>query len=179
MQNLLQKNTVKTETVIQSVAAAKPTRTPRTSVNILDSKYARLKQSPQPEISKKLPIQIPKKISLPQTHLPGHLHLFFVSLVGYAAILYILLRVNPSSLQNVAVTNSYLPLLIIFLISNFCFFSFLFANTRRGLLISIILALYLFLRLQQVFSLPIAGAIAAPFVLYELIMSLLSFQRSK
>lgn len=81
-----------------------------------------------------------------------HLPILLIGLALYAAILFIFMTVEPRLVQNVWLPNSYAPLLVLVALANFCFFSFVFLNTRRGFLSSLLLLILLFLKLQQVLT---------------------------
>jgi hypothetical protein len=115
--------------------------------------------------------------STPGPHIPEHVHLFLLAVIGYSGIAFILLRIQPSSIQHIFLPNSYSPLLFLFFVSTFFLSSFLLNNTRRGLLISFVLTLYLFLRLQQLLTFPLGVGIAIPFLLYELLMTFALYKR--
>lgn len=104
-----------------------------------------------------------------------HLPTLIMSLPFGALVYYLLTRVRPDAIAHIGLPNSYLPLLIPFFFFTFWFFSFIFLKARRGLLISIILTLYLFFRLNQVvFTWPV---ILIPLVVglsFELLMLLSS-----
>ncbi len=163
MQNLLQKNSSET-----LVIPAHPPAKKESPKNILESKYTQIKTSP-------VVAQHHAKKAMPSVKfmLPGHLHLLFFGIVCYLITAYIFLKVHPTQIAHILFPNLYLPLLTIFFISNFCFFSFLLRRARRGFLIATVLSLYLFLLLQHVFSPALAAGIAVPFILYEVAMSLL------
>lgn len=161
MENLLHKKS--SQTLVIEKPKPEPKRT-----NILSSKYVDQKEV-KPNISKKTSRP---SVSL-NLKLPPHAHLLILACFGYAAIIYILLRVSPATIQNVVIPNSYLPLLIFFFLANVAFFSFLLRNFRRGVVVSCVLTIYVFLRLQQLLTPMLAIEVAVPFVLYEVIASLL------
>jgi hypothetical protein len=182
MQNLLQKSSSQTVVVAaksSSTPKPLPTKT-KVHANILDSKYSRLKfaqpthPSPATQLSK---IKLP--LGTPQLHIPAHFHLLVFSLIGYSMIAYILFSVQPSAIEHVLLPNSYVPLLILSFVSDLFFFSFLLGNSRRGFLIAVVFTIYLFLRLQQVLTVPVATGIAVPFLLYELGMTFLEKRSQK
>lgn len=80
------------------------------------------------------------------THLPT----LILALIGWWSVYYILVAIHPSSIRNLIIPNSYLPLLMAFELANFFTWSFVFLNSRRGLIISLYPATLLFLKLQQV-----------------------------
>jgi hypothetical protein len=83
-----------------------------------------------------------------------HLPAFFLSLPFYGAAFYIFTRIQPNLIRHWLIPNSYLPLLVVMLIANTFLFGFLFLNTRRGLVVSLLLTVLLFLKLQLVIFTP-------------------------
>jgi len=81
-----------------------------------------------------------------------HLPILLIGLGLYIGVLFILNTVEPKVVQNVWIQNSYAPLLILVGAAHFCFFSYVFLNTRRGFLASLYLSTILFLKLQQVLT---------------------------
>jgi hypothetical protein len=88
-----------------------------------------------------------------------HLPTLILGLVSYAAAIFILTTVEPRSIQHLWLPNSYAPLLIAAGLGHLCVFGFLLLSTRRGILMSSVLTLILFLRLQQVFTMEMGGFI--------------------
>ena len=76
--------------------------------------------------------------------------LLLLSVPFFGAVFLITTRFYPSQIEDFLISNTFLPLQIPLFIANSLLFSFLFLNTRRGILISIIISSLLFLRLQQV-----------------------------
>ncbi len=81
-----------------------------------------------------------------------HLPILTAGLAGYAGVFFILNFVEPNSIQNVWIPNTYTPLILAAALGHFCVFSFLFLSTRRGFLVSLFLSILLFLRLQDVLT---------------------------
>lgn len=97
-----------------------------------------------------------------------------MALVFYGITTRILFAVHPDSVKNFLVNGAFLPFLLPAFLGNFFFFSFLFANTRRGFLTAICLTLLLFLQLQQVLTLPIVAVVATPFLFSELLLTIVA-----
>lgn len=79
-----------------------------------------------------------------------HLASLILALAFYFSTYYILTTFHPQQIKNFIVVNTYLPLQLSFFLANFLFFSFLLLKKRRGLLISLFLSIWLFLKLQTV-----------------------------
>ncbi len=112
--------------------------------------------------SKKAAPKITKNVGSSAPHLPNHLrHLptLFLALFFYGVCVYVFRRIEPTAIQNMLLANSYVPLLLLSGLGHFFFFSFLFLQSRRGLLVALALTVLLFLRVQQVLTLPIFLAI--------------------
>jgi len=105
-------------------------------------------------------------------HYFTHLPTLILSLPFYYASYYILNNVYPDQIKNLIIPNTYLPLQLALFIANLFFFSFLFLKTRRGLLTSLMIAIFLFLKLQAViFDLILVLGILFFFVIIELTLS--------
>lgn len=85
-----------------------------------------------------------------------HLPLLISALLAYCGVIFIFGWIEPRSIQNIFLPNSYAPLLLVCTVANFCLFSYFFLNSRRGIIVSIVITILLFLRLQQVLTLPIS-----------------------
>lgn len=85
-----------------------------------------------------------------------HAPILLLGLFGYAGVIFIFGWIEPRSIQNVFFPNTYAPLLLVSAAAHFCFFSFVFLNSRRGIITSLVLTILLFLRLQQVLTVPIS-----------------------
>lgn len=70
----------------------------------------------------------------------------------YAGSGFIFLTIEPRSIQHILLPNSYSPLVGLLAFGHFCTFSYLFLNSRRGAVISLVLSAIFFLRLQQVLT---------------------------
>ncbi len=80
------------------------------------------------------------------SHWPG----LFLSLVVASGLWIFVNNVHPSQVQHTILANSYLPFIILFFLFWLFFISFLLLNSHYGLIISIWLTSWLFLRLHQV-----------------------------
>lgn len=104
-----------------------------------------------------------------------HLPTFFLGLIFSASTYLILTKISPTIIQHFILPNTYLPFLFSATLSVFFLFSFFLLNTRRGLLISILFAIFLFLRLQQTLLQPLSiFIIIIPFFVIEIIFSLIN-----
>jgi len=173
MQNLL------TNTSSKTIVVPKTVPPKEAAADILESKYTSIKKTTSPthvftSRLKSNQFALPK---LPKIQMPAHAHLLVIAAIGYLLIVYIFLRVHPQSIAHFLLPNSYLPLLLIFLFANFCLFTFIFHNTRRGLLLALLLTTYLFLQLQQFLTIKTALISAAAFLIYELVISILNNHR--
>jgi hypothetical protein len=81
-----------------------------------------------------------------------HLPVLFLGLIGLGGVIFIFGWVEPSSIQHMYVPNSYAPLLLTVAAGTFFCGSYLFLNSRRGLLTSVVITSILFLKLQQVLT---------------------------
>lgn len=77
-----------------------------------------------------------------------HFPTLIISLPFFWAVVYIYTNVYPLRIKNILFASSYLPFLLCFFLANFFFFAFLSLNTKKGLLISLLLSFILFLKLQ-------------------------------
>lgn len=81
---------------------------------------------------------------------------------------YILTSIHPYQIKNFLAPNSYLPLLASTFLGSFFLLSFLFLSTRRGFLLSLMLNLVLFFKLQQViFNWQLVVSLVIFFVIIE------------
>jgi len=78
-----------------------------------------------------------------------------ISLPFYVVIYYIFIKIRPDTISHFIIPNTYLPLQIPLFIANFFCLSFIFLNSRRGFLGSLIIALTLFLKLQGVLTISV------------------------
>ncbi len=78
-----------------------------------------------------------------------HLSLLFLSIVFFTIIYFILNYIHPYTIANIGLNNSYIILLLPFLLANYFLFSFIFLNSSIGSFTSIILTALLFLKLQH------------------------------
>lgn len=103
-----------------------------------------------------------------------HLPLLFLSLPFYIGAYYIFISIHPSQIQHFLIPNTYLPLQLVFFSGNFFLFSYLFLKTRRGLELSLLLSLTLFLKLQMISNyLFVAVGLLAIIFVVEILISLL------
>lgn len=121
---------------------------------------------PQQPDNEKVSERIWKRTAAHRQHLP----LLIIASLGYIAVGYIIATYPPAAVADVLLPQAYLPLQLPLLLANFFFFSFMLQNTRRGLLIALLLAILLFLRLQYVvFQIEWLGPVLIFFVIIELI----------
>ena len=106
-----------------------------------------------------------------------YLPLLIFACICYAVTGFILFAVSPRQIQNVLLTNGYLPLLLCTGLGHFFFFSYLFLNIRRGFFMTLILTAALFLLLQQVFTWPAFAIIVIPLLCIELVLTLMAVRR--
>ncbi len=78
------------------------------------------------------------------------IYLLVFATIGYAGVWYLLRTVYPSEIANVLFPQSFLPLQLALLVGNFFAFSWLFMNSARGLRASILVGVFLSLKLQHV-----------------------------
>lgn len=83
-----------------------------------------------------------------------HLPLLVFALPFYIGVYYVLTTVPPTSIKNWLVPSTYLPFQFVLFGGNFFGLSFVLLNTRRGLLLTLLLQTLLFLKLQQVLITP-------------------------
>ncbi len=81
-----------------------------------------------------------------------HLPVLLLGVTSYGVVIFIFGWVEPSSIQNLWVANSYAPLLLTVAVGTFLCSSYFFLNSRRGLLLSAGFTAILFLKLQQVLT---------------------------
>ncbi len=79
-----------------------------------------------------------------------HFPLLVFSLPGYGICYWILNSVYPEDIAHWLIPNSYLAIQAPFFLSNVFLWSYVFLNTRQGIVMSVLSSLLLFLRLQQV-----------------------------
>jgi hypothetical protein len=84
-----------------------------------------------------------------------HLPTFILALISWYICYYILTRIHPSAIKNLLIHNSYFIFHLSFFFANFFSWSFLFLNSRRGLIIALGTTAMLFLKLQQVMLQPL------------------------
>lgn len=79
-----------------------------------------------------------------------HLPVLLFSFPFYFGLLYIFTQINPEAVKNILVPNSYLPLLLLIYFATLFSCTFFMLSFKRGIVISSVVTLLLFLRLQQV-----------------------------
>lgn len=79
-----------------------------------------------------------------------HLPLLIISLPFYGLVYYLLTRVHPDKIRHFLIPNTYLPFQLPLFMANFFLFSYLLLNTRRGLELSLLIMLTLFLKLEAI-----------------------------
>jgi len=157
MENLLKQKSPSIK-VIPPKLIAKPVEK---YVDVIAQKYT-TSAPVTPVKSKKIPTKMTKNAAATTHQFSSHVHhlpTLFLALLFYGICIYIFRRVEPAAIQNVLLANSYIPLLFLSGIGHFFFFSFLFLQSRRGLLAALTLTVLLFLRVQQVLSWPIFFAV--------------------
>jgi len=131
----------------------------------------------QPKIKKRVKkkkqwlLRVFKLIKLYLTHWPTLIIGLCFTFITYN----IFKHVYPLSIKHFVLPNSYLPLLLSLFLSCFFCLSFIFLNTRRGFLISLVILILIFFKLQAVIFTPliILSAIL-PLLALEIILSLIS-----
>lgn len=78
--------------------------------------------------------------------------LLLIAVACYLMCAYIFFRVDPESVRNTWITNSYAPLILLSAVGHFCFFSVVLMHFRRGALVTAVLSLSLFVKLQGLFQ---------------------------
>jgi hypothetical protein len=113
------------------------------------------------------------------THHRQHLALLLLCLPFYLTVGAIMTKVNPDTIAHFLLPSTFLPLQFPLFLANFFFFSFIFLNSRRGLLLSLLISILLFLKLQQVvFEVSWFIGLLVSFILVELAASMISFRNS-
>ena len=106
-----------------------------------------------------------------------HIPALGIGLIGYGGLYHVFTNLKPYQIQNIFIPNAYLPVVLLFLLANFFFFSFLLLNSRRGWMVSVYLTFLFFLRLQAVTYNPLV--IGAPLIIFALLESTLIVLKSK
>ncbi len=108
-----------------------------------------------------------KKIPQPKTinKYLKFLPLLLVSMLLYSSIFWLVANIYPHEISNILFPNSYLPFTLLLFFANLLFFSYLMLNTRRGLILSLVIAILVFLKLQRVifewnWAVPLIGSAA-------------------
>lgn len=90
-----------------------------------------------------------KRLSLVERYL-RYLPTLVLSIPFLLVSYYILTKIPPNQIKDSILPNTYLPLLVAIFLSNLFVWSFILLKTFRGLVISTIITIFLFLKLQQV-----------------------------
>lgn len=96
------------------------------------------------------------------------------ALMGWCLILYILLSIEPKSIQDVIFVNSYLPLMVVFFITNFFTWKIVLQHTRRSTLLTLFLCLLLLFKLNQLLNPFGFLLITIPLLLSEVMLTFLT-----
>lgn len=83
-------------------------------------------------------------------HYFKHLPTLFLSLFFGTLTFYFLKNISPESVRHFIIPNTYLPFLLLIFLTTLFLFSFVFLNTKIGLLLSAMLTTFLFMRVQLV-----------------------------
>jgi hypothetical protein len=109
-----------------------------------------------------------------------HLKTFILCLPFYGLCFYMLRNLHPNQVKNVLIPNLYFPFQLSLFLGNVFFFSFLFLNTRRGLLITLFIQTFVFLKLQSVImTWQLSLGIGVLFVIIEVVFSLINRAKLK
>lgn len=98
-----------------------------------------------------------------------------IGLAGAVGLGLILTKVPPAQLQNVGLTNSYAPLLLVHWLTISGLVTFLLRHRRRGLLVGLAATWLLFLQLQGVLTFRLAVQSTGLWILVELAGTLFSW----
>jgi hypothetical protein len=83
------------------------------------------------------------------SHYAKHTPTLVIGIIGYVVVGYLLVTIQPTTVQHILFANSYLPFHIVWFIANFFLFSFLLLNSRRGYIVAVGLGILGFLKLQR------------------------------
>jgi hypothetical protein len=104
-----------------------------------------------------------------------------IGVLCYVGSGFIFLTIEPRSIQHLLLPNSYSPIVLMLGLGHFCCFSYLFLNSRRGVIVSLVLTALFFLLLQQVLTQEIAAQVVLAGVaaegIYLLLYALLQLLR--
>lgn len=159
------------ENLLKKTPVAQPPAPPPKPVDVIAQKYVNPVKKAPARRAKKQP-KIRTQPSFSKTQYISRLPTLLCSFVGYGAAAFLFWRIDPATIQNVLVPNTYLPLLLALAEGHFFFFSYVLMNSRRGTLITVALTLLLFLKLQHVLTLISGGIVVAPFFLTEFFWTL-------
>lgn len=101
--------------------------------------------------------------------------LAIVSLPFFGLIGFMMTHVRPSVIQDMLLPNTYLPLLSCVFLAVWFLSCFLLQNIRWGALLSALISLFLFLKLQSVIFTPsLIAALLISFAIIELLLTVVS-----
>lgn len=147
---------------------------------------SRLKKSPavrsesnSPEFLSRKAVKPPKIRRSPAVPSPTiqrylrHLPILFFSLIFYGTLIFLTKNYYPDAIRHFILPNTYLPFQLLLFLANWSLFSFIFLHTRRGFLISLILQMLIFLKLQQISVTPVLVlSIVGGITILEVLLSL-------
>lgn len=79
-----------------------------------------------------------------------HLPTLLMGILFYSGVFLLVNNVYPQKIKDFLIPNLYLPLQLLLFLGNFFFLSYLWLNSRRGLLISLLINCWLFFKLLKV-----------------------------
>lgn len=126
----------------------------------------------------KLPIQLPQfdipQISFNTSAYSEHLGTLFISLGLFFLVVSLMRTVPPASIANWLMPNTYFPFLLLFGSASFFLASFMWLNTRRGAITTLIVLSLLFLKLQKIMiNWQVVLGVVSLFVIIELVFTYL------
>ncbi len=131
---------------------------------------SRIKTIKKPQLKIKAP-QLHFSLRLLKKYL-RHLPLLLLSMPFYGGAYYIFSHIHPAKIKHFLIPNTYLPLQLILFGGNFFLFSYLLLNTKRGLRMSILIGLILFLKLELITNyLAVAAVLLIIGLTIELVIS--------
>lgn len=78
-----------------------------------------------------------------------HLPILLFSFPFYFGLVYVLTQISPELIKNMLLPNSYLPLLVLIYFATLFSFTFFLLSFRRGIVVSSVLTIMVFAKLQQ------------------------------
>jgi len=96
------------------------------------------------------------------------LPLLIAAVLCAAGVTALLMSVEPAQLRDLLLPNSYAPLVLLWAVGQFFFWSFVFLNTRRGSLVALFFTAVLFLQLQALLTAHISLQIGAVCLVIEI-----------